>query len=64
MVEVCVKKYYRDVPSIRISEVELRRHPRRKKPPFSARAPTVRQRFFIYCSADNNVLDLALTMTH
>ena len=36
MVEVCVKKYYRDVPSIRISEVNLRCHPPRKKPPFSA----------------------------
>lgn len=38
MVEACVKKYYRDVPSIRISEVNLRCHPPRKKPPFSARA--------------------------
>ena len=36
MVGVCVKKYYRDVPSIRISEVNLRCHPPRKKPPFSA----------------------------
>ena len=38
MVGVCVKKYYRDVPSIRISEVNLRCHPQRKRPPFSARA--------------------------